>query len=211
MATLNFIRGTIRGRIGQFVGSSWKGMSYIKTFTKPGNPRTAAQVAVRTVFQNVSRAAKLIYKNVLKPHTFPRPRRQTAYNRMIQINKPMFDAKEWKPERLKIFEGPLGNPGITSAVLENPGTPNEDVLLSFDTASGEGTDKAVMVIYDETTGTALSAEGTRFDGELEIKLKTISPVNPAKLHAYLVFSKPPVDGTGETGQVSNTAYAKVTL
>jgi len=210
MARLNFIRGTIHGKIGQFVGSSWKGKNYIKLFTKPGNPRTADQVAVRTVFQNVSHVAKLIYRNVLKPYTFPKPRRQSAYNRMIQINKPMFEGKEWKPERLKIFEGPLGNPGIISAVLENPGTPNEDVLLSFDTASGEGTDRAVMVVYDETTGTALSAEGTRFDGELEIKLKTISPVNPAKLHAYLVFSQPPLEGTGEKGQVSNTAYSKVT-
>ena len=69
MATLNFIRGIIRGRIGQFVGSSWKGMSYIKTFTKSGNPRTADQVAVMTVFQNVSHVAKSIYKNVLKNYT----------------------------------------------------------------------------------------------------------------------------------------------
>ena len=210
MARLNFIRGTIRGRIGQFVGSSWKGRSYIKLFTKPGNPRTAGQVAVRTVFQNVSHIAKLIYRNVLKPYTFPKSRRLLAHNRMLQINKPMFEGKEWKPERLKIFEGPLDNPGITGAVLENPGTPNEDVLLSFDIMPGDSSDKAIMVVYDETTGTALSDEGTRLDGELEIKLKTISPVDPAKLHAYLVFSQPPADGTREPGQVSNTAYSKVT-
>jgi hypothetical protein len=48
MAQLNFIKGTIRGKI--------------KTFTKPGNPRTADQVAVRTVFYNVSQIAKAIYE-----------------------------------------------------------------------------------------------------------------------------------------------------
>ena len=85
MAELNFVRGTIRGKIGQFVGSSWKGKPYIKTFTKPGNPRTADQVAVRTVFQKVSHIAKNIYKHVLKPYTFPTPRRQTAFNQMIFV------------------------------------------------------------------------------------------------------------------------------
>jgi len=83
MATLNFIRGTIRGKIGQFVGSSWKGKSYIKTFTKPGNPRTADQVAVREVFQKVSHIAKSIYGNVLKKYTFPKPREQgSAWTRI---------------------------------------------------------------------------------------------------------------------------------
>jgi hypothetical protein len=209
MATLNFIRGTIRGKIGQFVGSSWKGRSYIKTFTKPGNPRTADQVAVRTVFYNVSQIAKAVYENVLKPYTFPKPRRQTAYNRMIQINKPMFESKAFDPAKLKIFDGPLDNPGITSAVLENAGTPNEDLLVSFDITTGEKTDKAIMVVYNEATGTALYSEGKRDDGEIEVKLKPISPVDPAKLHAYLVFSQPPADGTGETGLVSGTAYSKV--
>jgi hypothetical protein len=205
MATLNFIRG----KIGQFVGSSWKGKSYIKTFTKPGNPRTADQVAVRTVFLNVSRIAKSLYEKVLKPFTFPKPKRQTAYNRMIQINKPMFEGKVFDPVMLKIFEGPLNNPGITSAVLENAGTANEDILLSYPIDTGEKTDNAVMVIYDETTGTTLFTEGKRDDGEIEVKLKPISPVDPAKLHAYLVFSQPPTEGTGEKGLVSGTAYKKI--
>jgi hypothetical protein len=39
MATLNFIRGSIKGRVGQFVGSSWRGKDYIKTFTPPSNPQ----------------------------------------------------------------------------------------------------------------------------------------------------------------------------
>jgi hypothetical protein len=40
MASLNFVKGSIKGRVGQFVGSSWKGIDYIKTYTPPGNPRT---------------------------------------------------------------------------------------------------------------------------------------------------------------------------
>ena len=32
MASLNFIKGTLKVRVGQFVGSSWSGKEYIKTF-----------------------------------------------------------------------------------------------------------------------------------------------------------------------------------
>lgn len=34
MATLNFIKGSIKGKIGQFVGSSWRGKDYIKTYVE---------------------------------------------------------------------------------------------------------------------------------------------------------------------------------
>ena len=211
MATLNFIRGTIRGKIGQFVGSSWRGKSYIKTFTKPGNPKTADQVAVRSVFYNVSQFAKAIYENVLKKYTFPKPRRQSAYNRMIQINKGMFETKVWDPTKLKILDGPLNNPGIENAILENAGTDREDVLFQFNIMTGDKNDKAIAFIFDEVTGAVLTTEGTRDDGELEIKLAPISPVTREKLHAYMVFVKEPTEGTNEKGLVSGTAYKNVTV
>jgi hypothetical protein len=208
MATLNFIRGTIRGKIGQFVGSSWKGKSYIKTFTKPGNPRTKDQMAVRTVFQNISHIAKAVYENVLKPYTFPKPRMQTAYNRMIQINKPMFDGKEWKPEMLKIFDGPLYNPGFDQATFEKQGA-KESVLFGFNDTDGEKTDIAICIIYDEASGTAVFEIGSRKDVEISVNLGLMSPADKNKLHAYLVFAQAPADGNGETGLVSGTAYSKV--
>jgi hypothetical protein len=65
-------------RVGQFVGSSWRGKDYIKTFTPPANPKTEEQVAVRTIFQHIAHIAKAIYEGVLKPYTFPQPRNITA-------------------------------------------------------------------------------------------------------------------------------------
>jgi hypothetical protein len=91
MAELNFIKG----KVGQFVGSSWRGKDYIKTYTPPSNPKTEGQVAVRTIFQRTAHIVKAIYEGVLKPYTFPKPHKMTAYNKMIQVNKDMFDDKEW--------------------------------------------------------------------------------------------------------------------
>jgi hypothetical protein len=204
MARLNFVRGSIRGRVGQFVGSSWRGRDYIKTFTPPSNPKTAGQVAVRTIFLHVAHIAKGIYEGVLKPFTFPKPRRLTAYNRMVQINKELFDDLAWNPAGLKVFEGPLFNPGITAAAVS--GT---DVSVTFDGTAGEGTDKAIAVIHDELTETTLYGIATRTDAAITVSIAELDPGALTDLHAYLVFAQEPTPGTKEPGQVSNTAYKAV--
>ena len=72
---------------------------------------------------------------------------------MVQINKAMFDAKEWDPVKLKIFEGPLSNPGITSAAISG-----DTATITFD-ADGEAGDKAIGVIFDAASGAVLYGEG----------------------------------------------------
>jgi hypothetical protein len=204
MATLNFVRGSIKGRVGQFVGSSWRGKDYIKTFTPPSNPKTEGQVAVRTIFQNIAHIAKAIYEGVLKPFTFPRPRTFTSYNRMVQINKELFDDLAWDPAMLKIFDGPLFNPGIASASVSG-----DTVYVSFDAATGEGTDTAIAVIYDELPRSTFHGQAARADAAITVSIAGLDPSALGGLHAYLVFSRALVTGTAEAGQVSGTAYLKV--
>jgi hypothetical protein len=207
MATLNFIKGSIKGRVGQFVGSSWRGKDYIKTYTPPSNPRTEGQIAVRTIFQHVAAIAKAIYGDVLKPYTFPTPHKLTAYNRMIQINKELFDDLAWDQTKLKIFDGPLYNPGIASAVLTSGGS--SKATVTWNPATGEGTDIAFVILHDETTEQTLTGKGTRQTGTLDVDAAPLNQADLTKVHAYLVFSQPPGHGSGETGHVSPTAYSPV--
>jgi hypothetical protein len=208
MARLNFVRGSIKGRVGQFVGSSWRGKEYIKTYTAPGNPKTEGQQAVRGIFLHTSQIAKAIYQGVLKPFTFPRPVKLTAYNRMIQANKELFESLEWDQTKLRIFDGPLFNPGIASASVSGSGA-SAVVNVSFDASQGAGTDKAIAVIHDEATESTLYTVGTRTDATLAVSLAGIDQTDLTKLHAYLVFAKEPAPDTGEPGEVSGTAYYKV--
>jgi hypothetical protein len=209
MATLNFVKGSIKGRVGQFVGSSWKGIDYIKTYTPPSNPRTEGQVTIRTIFQHCAHIGKAINKGVLKPYTFPEPVKMTAYNKMIQINKDLFDDLAWDQTKLKIFDGPLFNPGITIAMVEDAGSANVAVRVTFAGAVGEGTDIAFAIIHDEVTETTLHGQATRADAQIDVPIATFDQTDLTKLHAYLVFAKPPTHGTGETGEVSSTAYKAV--
>jgi hypothetical protein len=209
MARLNFVKGSIRGRVGEFVGSSWKGEDYIKTFTPPSNPKTEGQVAVRSVFQHITHIASQINAGVLKPSTFTKPHKMTPSNRMVRINRALFEHKAWEPAGLKIFEGDLYNPGIAAAVIENSGTSSAQAAVTFSSTPGQGEDKAIAVIYDEGSGRALAAEGKRQTGRIEVSIAVINPADLSQLHAYLVFAQPPAPGTGESGQVSGTAYLKV--
>ncbi|MDR2782700.1 MAG: DUF6266 family protein [Treponema sp.] len=77
MATLNFLKG----KIGQFVGPSWRGKDYIKTYAPPGNPRTEGQVSIRNIFQHVVFIAKSIYHTAVD--IFIRDRNRTAYSETI--------------------------------------------------------------------------------------------------------------------------------
>jgi hypothetical protein len=159
---------------------------------------------VRTVFQYIAHIAKAIYEGVLKPYTFPRPRKFTAYNRMVQINKELFDDRAWDPAKLKVFEGPLFNPGIASASVSGV-----EAVVTFDATIGEGTDKAIAVIYDGLTGAALYGEAARADAAVSVSIAGLDPAALSDLHAYLVFAREPAQGTTEQGQVSDTAYMAV--
>lgn len=117
--------------------------------------------------------------------------------------------RNWDQSKLKIFEGPLYNPGITGAVIENPGTATAQVKVTFAPAVGDAADKALAVVYDETSDKALTAQAERQAGEIAVSVAVLGQGDVSKLHAYLVFSKPPAPGTGEAGQVSGTAYFKV--
>jgi hypothetical protein len=101
MARLKFIHGTFVGRLGEFVGSTWKGINYIKTFTKPANPNTPAQASVRLVFQLVSAWASALYSNGLQS-IIPSAKKMSVRNSIIKANKAMFTEGQFTAEALQI-------------------------------------------------------------------------------------------------------------
>jgi hypothetical protein len=76
MARLN----VIKGQVDEFVGSSWKGTDYIKTYIPPSNSRSEGQVAVRTVFQHCGPMGKQLNQEVLHSLHFPKPQKMSEYN-----------------------------------------------------------------------------------------------------------------------------------
>jgi hypothetical protein len=101
MARLRFIKGTITGRLGEFVGSRWKGINYIKVFTPPSNPRTEAQVSVRTVFRFISAWATALFSKGLFAY-IPSASRMTERNSVFKANAQMLTNKVFVPADLQV-------------------------------------------------------------------------------------------------------------
>jgi hypothetical protein len=198
------LSGIVHGKLGKYVTYSRYGDNIIKLYKKPKDSKTPSQLKVRNVFRNVSHIASMLSRTVLKPYTLPKPEKCSAYVFMIGRNKLMFSNNEWNPADLKIFEGPLENPGINSAVLTG-----DIVTVTFDTAGGKDNDVAIAVVYDEITGGVYKTIGTRSSGEITVFLMHKAKQDAANFHAYLVFSRVPPITSLSKGLVSATAYKKV--
>jgi hypothetical protein len=110
MAKYSSVRDYFSGKIGSLVYSSWKRAKYVKVYVPPSNPNTPGQQGVRSTFGTLAHIGKSLHQTILKPYTFPKPQKETAYNVFIHINKGMFERGFFDPKMLKIFDGPLYNP-----------------------------------------------------------------------------------------------------
>jgi hypothetical protein len=190
--------------MGKIVGASWKGKPYTRLYAKPKDPKSDDQMAIRQVFKNTARIASKLSEGVLKTYTFPLPKHCTAYAHMLHLNRLMFTNKEWNPVDLKILEGPLENPGITSAVLTG-----KTVKVSFDAALGKGGDTVIAVVYDEVSHRVYHATGLRSDGFVNVNFYLKYGQDTPSLHAYLAFARAPAPYTEEKGLNSITVHQKV--
>jgi hypothetical protein len=224
MAQINWIKANLKGKLGEIVGSSWRGKPYVKTYTKPRDPKTSEQMAIREVFRNVTSITKAIYHQILKPYTLPQPKKCTAYNQMVRLNKQMFQDKIWDPTKLIIFDGPLFNRGFTI---------QPEISISSNTivaglypdlgSNGRDSDMVLGLVYDHNSGiTCISpfAYTRKFSNNsppmIEIDIDQILEAYPdkdaldiANLHVYLFYIQLPAEGSGESGMVSRTVYSPV--
>lgn len=71
MARVEFapIVGDARGRVAGNIFSNWRGVPYVKRFTKPGNPNTAAQQIVRNAFSYLSTFWKILQAELVTSWT----------------------------------------------------------------------------------------------------------------------------------------------
>jgi hypothetical protein len=206
MSSINFIKGQLHGKLGEIVGSSWKGKYYTKTYTKPENPNTPKQIETRALFQNIAHIGSSIW-TVLEQYTRPKPHRMTAYNHLIQINKAMFgkQGKKWEPLEVVIMTGELTSTPITTAVFSSTAM---TAVVTWDGTVGEATDKAFVVVYDDESKRAVHAvEIARNDGTVTIDASKFANVSSYdNIYAYLAFYHIAENGSGLN---SETAVLKV--
>lgn len=206
---LQGILGGVSGKVGNVVGSSWKGIPIIKA--KPlsvANPRSAGQVAQRSKLTNAVWFSAFILSTVIKPLWDRFAQQKSGYNAFISANIDLFDAKVPSPvSDLVISNGKMAPTALTSAVAS---ATSNTIEIDWDNDSGSGlklaTDIPFVVAVNETQENVVGMElpVTRADGASSGDVM-IDMESGDVVHAYLAFRR--ADGT----VVSDTAYSVVTV
>ena len=200
------ILGGVLGKVGNVVGSSWKGIPILKS--RPlsvANPRTTKQVAQRTKMTNIVAFAQALLSAIIKPLNDRFAQQASGYNDFVSRNIHLFVGEQPSPAAdLKISVGKM--------VAVNPhgismGSGAADVLVSFSKtltdAFSSADDLAYCVAQNVNSGEIVTSSGlfTRNDGDIELAFaEELDPSD--EVQAWLAFRR--VDGT----IVSNTGYLK---
>ena len=149
MGKMNLLKANWEGKVGQTVGAKWKNRSTIRTYTKPSNPKTAAQVAVRNAFKEMTSFVAL-FADQIKYLSALNTSGQSVRNAIIQANKQQIQDGTFQKIDLIVSKGGLQK---VAGELAEAATKKVKVTWNNPTATNF-TDKAkfVAVMVQESSG-----------------------------------------------------------
>ena len=106
MGKMNLLKGNWEGKVGQTVGAKWKNKSTIRTYTKPSNPKTAAQMSVRSAFAQMT-AYVALFADQIKYLSALNTSGQSVRNAIIQANKMQISDGTFSKASLMVSKGGL--------------------------------------------------------------------------------------------------------
>ena len=191
------ILGGLRKKVGTVVGASWKGIPVLRIYQpNVSNPKTAAQVTVRTGFKGFAELASLILASYVKPLWDRGAVRMSGYNAFLKANKTNIAAGSSPfdvvivASKGKMDATPISSVSVTSsgATIAWDGTATSRYALA--------TDIPYVLILDKANGKVLfagkaSATGKRSDGTVTISVDDFmnAPESGAEGYAYLTFMR----------------------
>ena len=198
------IFGAISGKIGNLVGSSWKGIAIMKIkAASVSNPKTAGQVAQRTNFKNAVQFASIILSAIIIPLWNRFSVQMSGFNAFVQKNVGLFALSIPSPlSSLIISMGKIGATVISGVIAT---TANKSIQVSWNDDSGSEnrltSDFAYMVVINEEQMTVqgFDTQTSRYNFSLTCVMDN-QPLSGEHLSVYLSFRR--TDGT----MVSNSSY-----
>lgn len=140
------ILGRVRGKIGDVVGASWKGIPYLRQYVVPANPNTTLQQTQRELFSDLVSLAKAALGPVLQVFWDPFLKSNSGWAHFIGLNRHLY-AAHLDFSTVHLAEGTLEGDTMSSATYAAG-----DVSVIFSGTphgNGQATDVAVLFVYDE--------------------------------------------------------------
>lgn len=200
----NGILGQTTGKVGNVVGSTWKGINTVRVH-QPNvlNPRTAGQVSARTSMSGVSKLGSVLLSTIVTPLWNRFAKKASGYNDFCKANINLFvDGVLSGFSQFAISFGKMVAP-----ILQSVDVTGVNCVISFGSVDNDAyalpTDEVYVVVLDNINGKVLYAgklasnRNTVEDSDITI---TLSSAPTGATHVYAAFRR--VDGT----IVSNTGY-----
>ncbi len=117
MGKLNLLKGAYEGKVGQTVGAKWKNKSTVRTFTKPSDPKTQAQMDVRSAFAAMTSFVAL-FADQIKYISPLSTAGMSVRNAIIKQNKAQIQGNAFDAANLVIAKGGLQKPSTVAVTKE---------------------------------------------------------------------------------------------
>lgn len=200
MGLINLLKANYTGKVGQTVGAKWKDKSTVRTFSKPANPRTDAQVSVRGGFAALTSFTAL-FADQIKYLSALNTSGMSVRNAIIKLNKGMIPANSFNKATLLISNGGLQVPANVVAADE---TGKIKITWDAPTATNFSTNaKLIVVAIQETSGIVEVLEAP-YNGATQTGLATFAQ-GDVDVYAYYIDKR----GSNKVG--SKSVYKKVTI
>jgi hypothetical protein len=184
------ILGGFRGKVGTVIGSSWKGIDYMRGIPSSiANPQTEGQVTQRNKFGACVALAKSVIDSIIRPIWNKKAVKMSGINLFTKTNLPVFNelGEIIDFDNLKFSIGDLPLP--SNLVIENNGAGNGAIHVAWTDNSGIGiaapTDNIrVLVMCD---GELVVLQGLHFPRETAWANFQIPFITGQTVHIYVFF------------------------
>lgn len=122
MGVMNLLKANYNGKVGQTVGAKWKDLSTLRTYSKPANPKTDAQMSVRNAFKEITSFVAL-FADLIKYKSALDTSSMSVRNAIIKLNKEMIANGTVTLDDLLISKGGLQKP-IGATMSNSAGNPS---------------------------------------------------------------------------------------
>lgn len=200
MGLINLLKANYTGKVGQTVGAKWKDKSTVRTFSKPANPRTDAQVSVRGGFAALTSFTAL-FADQIKYLSALNTSGMSVRNAIIKLNKGMIPQNSFDKANLLISNGGLQVPANVVAADESG-----KVKITWDAPTAtnfSANAKLVVVAIQESSGIVEVFEAP-YNGATQTGLATFV-TGDVDVYAYYIDKR----GSNKVG--SKSVYKKVTI
>lgn len=199
------IMGSITGKLGGIVGSSWKGINTAREYKIPANPQSPGQTLQRNRFSAIQSYASSLLSTVISTYWNPFAVKMSGYNYFIQQNIAALAATTYYlTTGNKLTKGTLEPVKTVAGVLSGG-------VVTFTwvkTCVGNGlvTDDITSIVVNKETFATYIEEGADTRNDQTSTVTCTGETDASKLIGFISCSR----GTGSSFVVSDSVSAQVT-